>query len=179
MQQVVDAGRQSLALGAGLGSNTNVMKRLDHLSMKLAARAIIAVAGVSALVGGAAAQTCAKADFEAVVSGASTTLRDMTASNTPTFQEQLRQLKDKRGWSYEQFVTEAAPLVADEKIADFDAKSIDYLTRINTMGSEATGGSKPDCRLLDSLKANMSALVDTQTQKWAYMFSKLEAELAK
>ena len=95
MQQVVDAGRQSLALGAGLGSNTNVMKRLDHLSMKLAARAIIAVAGVSALVGGAAAQTCAKADFEAVVSGASTTLRDMTASNTPTFQEQLRQLKDR------------------------------------------------------------------------------------
>lgn len=179
MQQVVDTGLRSLALGAGLGSNTSVMKRLDYVHTRLAVRAVVAAAGMLALIGSAAAQTCVRADFEAVVSAASTTLRDMTARNTPTFQEQLRQLKDKRGWSYEQFVAEAAPLVADEKIADFDAKSVDYLTRINTMGSEATGGAKPDCRLLDALKSNMSALVDTQTQKWAYMFGKLEAELAK
>lgn len=126
-----------------------------------------------------AAQTCGKADFEAVVSSASATLRDMTASNTPAFQEKLRALKEKRGWSYDQFVTEAAPLVTDDKIAAFDAASLEYLNRINSLGNGAADTAKPDCKLLDRLKAEMSALVDTQTQKWTYMFGKLEAEMAK
>jgi hypothetical protein len=129
--------------------------------------------------GQALGQTCERADFEGVVGTASATLRDMTAENTPVFQEKLRQLKDKRDWSYDQFVKEAAPLVADEQIAAFDAKSVDYLTRINTMGGEAAGDAKPDCRLLDTLRANMAALVQTQKQKWAYMFGKLDAEMAK
>jgi hypothetical protein len=143
------------------------------------ALALMAAAALCAPSGAAAAETCARADFEAVVGGASTTLRDMTSRNTPSFQEKLRQLKDKRGWTYEQFVKEAAPLVADETIADFDAKSADYLNRINTMGGEASGSGAPDCRLLGTLRDNMSALVDTQTRKWTYMFGKLEAELAK
>lgn len=131
--------------------------------------------------GSAAAQTttCARSDFEAVVGQASNTLRDMTARNTPTFQSKLRELKDKRGWSYQQFVTEAAPFVADDKIAEFDSKSVEYLTRINSMGGEAASGSTPDCKLLDTLRAIMGELVETQTGKWTYMFGKLDAEIAK
>lgn len=145
----------------------------------LPAGLLLLAAATSMVAAPAAAQTCARADFEAVVGSASTTLRDMTAANTPTFQEKLRQLKDKRGWSYEQFVSEAAPLVADEKIAEFDAKSVEHLGRINALGSGAGEAAKPDCKLLDRLRAEMGALVDTQTQKWTYMFAKLEAELAK
>jgi hypothetical protein len=147
-----------------------------------AASLLVAVATAVCLFasnGRAMAQACERADFEGVVGTASATLRDMTAENTPIFQEKLRQLKDKRAWSYEQFVKEAAPLVADEQIAAFDAKSVDYLSRINAMGGEATGDAKPDCRLLDTLRANMAALVETQKQKWAYMFGKLDAEMAK
>jgi hypothetical protein len=132
-----------------------------------------------ASTGWAQAQTCVRADFEGVVGTASATLRDMTAEKTPIFQEKLRQLKDKRGWTYEQFVVEAAPLVTDEQIAAFDTKSVDYLTRINAMGGEAASDAKPDCRLLDPLRANMAALVETQKEKWAYMFAKLDAEMAK
>ena len=139
---------------------------------------LVAIAGI-APASPAAAQACSRADFEAVVGSASTTLRDMTAANTPTFQEKLRQLKDKRGWSYEQFVTEAAPLVADEKIAEFDSRSVEHLGRINALGSGAGEAAKPDCGLLDKLRGEMNALVDTQTQKWTYMFAKLEAELAR
>jgi hypothetical protein len=127
----------------------------------------------------AQAASCTRADFEGVVVTASATLRDMTQRNTPSFQDKLRQLKDKRNWTYEQFVKEAAPLVADEKIADFDARSADYLTQINTMSGEASTEAKPDCRLLETLRENMTALVDTQTQKWSYMFGRLDEELAK
>ena len=121
------------------------MERFERVRDVMAALVLVALAGFVVANGEAMAQTCTKADFEAVVGTASSTLRDMTARNTPTFQEKLRNLKDKRKWTYEQFVTEAAPLVADDKIADFDARSVEFLTKINALGSEGAGGAKPDC----------------------------------
>ena len=107
------------------------------------------------------------------------TLREMTNRNTPEFQEKLRALKEKRGWSTEEFVKAAAPLVADDRIAGFDQKSAEFLMKINNFGGEGASTAAPDCRLLEALRASMTQLVDTQTQKWAYMFGKLEAEMAK
>jgi hypothetical protein len=177
-QQIGDTHRQSLAPRLALRSNSHMkcrqVQRWSTTIAGMAATAVLLAPATHAL-----AQTCARADFEAVVGAASTTLRDMTARNTPVFQEKLRLLKDKRGWNYEQLVKEAAPLVADERIAEFDAKSIEFLGKINTMGGEGASGTKPDCKLLGALKANMSALVETQTEKWTYMFGKLEAEMAK
>ena len=145
-----------------------------RLWMRIAVAAWLAGAGLPAH-----AQTCARADFEAAVGTASTTLREMTNRNTPDFQDRLRALKEKRGWSNEEFVKAAAPLVADDRIAEFDQKSAEYLMQINNLGGEGAGTATPDCRLLETLRTNMSALVETQTQKWAYMFGKLDAELAR
>ncbi len=125
------------------------------------------------------AQTCERTDFETAVGTASATLRDMTNRNTPDFQDKLRALRDKRGWNTEEFVKAAAPLVADERISEFDQKSAEYLMKINNLGGEGANTAAPDCRLLDALRLNMAELVDTQTQKWAYMFGKLDAEMAK
>ena len=60
---------------------------------------------------------CTKADFEAVVDDAAAALRELNATNKPIFQEKLRQLKEKRGWSHDKFMAEAAPFVQDERIA--------------------------------------------------------------
>ena len=51
---------------------------------------------------------CSKADFEAVVDEAAAALRSLNHQNTPQFQARLRQLRDKRGWSHEQFLLEAS-----------------------------------------------------------------------
>jgi hypothetical protein len=126
----------------------------------------------------AQAPRCSKADFEAVVDEAAGALRDLARQNTPPFQAKLRQLKVKRGWSDEQFLKEAEPLVRDEKIAAFDQKSEEFLLRITSGGQTASAGS-PDCGLLAGLRATMQALVETQKAKWAYMFEKIEGELAK
>ena len=131
------------------------------------------------LVATAHAQQCERADFESAVGTASATLREMTNRNTPDFQDRLRALRDKRGWSTEEFVKAAAPLVADERITEFDQKSAEYLMKINNLGGEGASSAKPDCDLLATLRSNMSELVETQTQKWAYMFGKLDAEIAK
>jgi predicted dithiol-disulfide oxidoreductase (DUF899 family) len=138
------------------------------------------IGGVSAVVmavllsGPATAQTCPRDAFEAVVDEASSTLVVLNQKNAPTFQAKLRQLKDKRGWTQEQFLKEGAPFVQDASIAAFDETSQQLLIKINSQNTETA-----DCRLLADLKAAMATLVETQNAKWSYMFGKLDKELAK
>ena len=127
--------------------------------------------------GGAAADVCEKADFEAVVDDAAGALRDLNMQNKPAFQEKLRQLKDKRGWSHDEFLKAAAPFVRDRKIAVYDQESEHLLTDISTLGQEGADAATPDCALLGDLKARMQKLVDTQAAKWSYMFQKLDAAM--
>jgi hypothetical protein len=122
---------------------------------------------------------CTKADFESVVDEAGAALRGLAQQNTPQFQARLRQLKAKRGWSDEQFLTEAEPLVRDDKITAFDQKSEDLLARITGAGQAGPPGGAPDCALLGPLRDSMGLLIETQKAKWAYMFERIDAELRK
>jgi hypothetical protein len=70
---------------------------------------IVPLAGAPSLLAQPAA--CTKAEFEGVVDEAAAALRDLNNKNRPDFQEKLRTLKDKRGWSNDQFLKEAAPFV--------------------------------------------------------------------
>jgi hypothetical protein len=126
-----------------------------------------------------AAEDCSKADFEAVVDDAAAGLRDLNLKNKPAFQEKLRQLKDKRGWSHDQFLKEATPFVRDEKIAVYDRESEQLLSDISSDGQEGADAPTPDCALLVDLRGRMQVLVETQTAKWTYMFQKLDASLAQ
>ena len=74
---------------------------------------------------------------------------------------------------------EAAPFVLDDKIAEYDQAIEELLSAIASMGQEGAAAKKPDCALLLELRARMRVLVETQTAKWAYMFNKIDAELAK
>ena len=128
----------------------------------------------------AAPQTaaCAKADFEAVVTEAGAALRALNARNTPPFQAKLRQLKDKRKWSNEQYLKEAEPFVRDETIAGYDKTSEELVARI-ARGGQTEAPAAADCALLADLRADLKTLVETQQAKWTHMFAKIEKELAK
>lgn len=124
-------------------------------------------------------QTCAREDFEAVVDNAAAVLRDLNAKNKPLFQNRLRDLKEKRGWDHGQFLEEAAPFVRDEKIAVYDKTSQDLINAISTLGQAGAEAATPDCTLLVKLRENMDSLVKSQTDKWTYMFTKLEKAIAQ
>ena len=143
----------------------------------LGVAALLAVL-IGAGTGLAQAAQCSKADFEGVVDEAAGALRKLSQQNTPPFQGKLRQLKDKRGWSHDQFLEQAAPFVRDDTIAGFDQKSEEFLLRI-TSGGQAGASEAPDCALLAELRAAMKVLLETQQAKWAYMFAKIDRELAK
>ncbi len=146
-------------------------------------RAVLAaMVVVLAIAGSSAAQqqrACSRDDFEAAVDEAAAALRDLTQKNRPVFQDLLRQLKDKRGWSHDQFIVEAAPFVKDGTIEEFDSRSDAALSRLTAMGQAGSQSKTPDCRLLTELRGHMQALVDIQTEKWRYMFTRIEAALAK
>ncbi len=143
----------------------------------LAAGLFVILASCGVRAGGAVA--CERADFEAVVDQAAAALRDLNQKNRPSFQDKLRQLKEKRSWSHDQFLKEAVPYVKDEKIEVFDQTSNDLLNEISTLGQEGAEAKTPDCALLEDLRGRMAKLVAAQTDKWTYMFGKLDMELAK
>lgn len=121
---------------------------------------------------------CSKGDFESVVKEAGAALHDLNTKNTPLFRGKLRQLKDKRSWSNEEFLKEAEPFVRDETIAGYDKKSEELVARITGTGQAETPAA-PDCAVLAGLRADLKLLVETQTAKWTHMFAKIEKELAK
>lgn len=143
------------------------------------------LAGLAALtvmlapVAPAFAVTCARTDFEAVVDEAAAALRDLNQQNRPVFQERLRELKDKRGWSHDEFLAAAVPFVKDDKIEVYDETSNQLLDEIATMGQEGAEAATPDCARLEDLRERMARLVEAQTAKWNYMFAKLQDELKK
>jgi hypothetical protein len=122
---------------------------------------------------------CAKADFEAVVNAAGAALRDLAQQNTPLFQAKLRQLKDKRSWSNDEFMKRAEPLVRDDTITGYDKKSEELVARITGGGQAETEPAAPNCALLAGLQADLKLLVETQQAKWSHMFARIDQELAK
>jgi phosphoglycerate-specific signal transduction histidine kinase len=137
------------------------------------ARALTLAMLVGAAQAAQAQPACTRADFEAVVDDAAAALRQLNALNKPLFQEKLRQLKEKRGWTHDQFMVEAAPFVQDEQIQAFDQRSAEYLERINSLGAEGASAKTPDCSILAIVRENMAALVSEQKAKWTYMFEKI------
>src|SRR5262245_38352359 len=116
--------------------------------MRRGACAVAALLAALSAGGGIAfpeAPACTSADFEAVVNAAGAALRDLNQLNTPLFQGKLRQLKEKRSWSNDQFLKEAEPLVRDEVITAHDKKSEELVARIT--GDGQAGPATPDCAL--------------------------------
>jgi hypothetical protein len=122
---------------------------------------------------------CSRMQFEAVVADAAGALRDLNAQNRPLFQSKLRALKDKRGWSHEQFLREATPLVQDTTTETYDKESTSFLEKIQSMGEEGATAKEPDCSHLTELRTTMQSLVASQNAKWQYMLKRVDEELAK
>lgn len=139
--------------------------------------ALLAVAlGVPASSAGA---VCQRADFEAAVGEAAEALRNLNQTNKPAFQGKLRQLKTKRGWSHDQFLAEAAPIVQDTRIAAYDEQAAAFLSKIERLGAEGTAAEAPDCARLEDVRQSMRALVEVQNAKWSYMFERIATELSR
>lgn len=148
-------------------------------SSRLGLVAIAAAVAWIAALSAARGEPCTRMDFETAVGEAAQALRELNQANKPAFQAKLRQLKAKRGWSHDQFLAEASPIVQDEKIAAYDDQSAAFLAQIEQLGAEGTSAASPDCSRLSEVRQAMTSLVAVQKAKWAYMFERVGTELAR
>jgi hypothetical protein len=137
------------------------------------------LAAVLDLAGAAAQVACKRDDFEAVVAEAARALRDLNQKNKPAFQARLRELRDLRGWTPDEFIRQGAIYVQDARIAEFDERSNAVLESIQRIGTEGASSQSPSCQTLEELRGLMRTLVAVQTEKWTYMFRKIEQELKR
>ncbi len=164
-----------------MGRKTRQMRVLQVGKLALYVAVALCVAGAPARSQDAPTvpETCAKTEFESAVDHAAEVLRDLNNKNRPVFQAKLRQLKEKRAWNDSQFLKEAEPFVRDEQITIFDGKTNDLLSSISSLGREGANAPEPNCTMLSELRARMQELIETQTQKWAYMFQKIDGAIAQ
>jgi hypothetical protein len=171
------AGMQALEpVGRGRTRPGSAVSLRRWMCAGVVAAGFVSLAAADAMAQGPA---CSRMQFEAAVSDAAGALRDLNAQNRPPFQTRLRALKDKRGWTHDQFLREATPLVQDARIAQFDKESSEYLEKIQTMGAEGASAKEPDCARLTDVKTHMQSLVASQQAKWKYMIERVDQELAK
>ncbi len=139
----------------------------------------LAIAGAGADAAAAQAPVCQRSDFEAVVDEAAAQLRVLNQLNRPKFQDKLRELKEKRGWSHAQFMKDGLEFVRDDKITEYDQRTETLLAQIASGGDAGASAKTPDCAVLVALRLRMKELVATQQEKWSHMFEKIGRELAK
>lgn len=137
---------------------------------------VVGIAMLLLAITEARAQTCGRPEFETVVQEAASVLTALNNQNKPSMHDKLRKLRDKRGWSSEQFLKEAEPFVRDAKIEAYDKRSEELLGKISSLGAT---GEAADCKLLGELRQSMQALVKTQQDKWAYLFGKLDEAIGQ
>lgn len=142
---------------------------------------IALIAAPAALSAPAFAKECTRADFEAVVDQAGSTLRRINGQKKPLFQAKLRALREKRNWNDAQFRKMAVPFVQDAKIAAYDDQIRQRLFDITNLGTsgEDESAAGPDCALLEQLRSALNELVKTLEAKWAHMFAKIDKALVE
>jgi hypothetical protein len=117
---------------------------------------------------------CGRAAFAAAVNNTGSMLTMLNESNKKIFQEKLLKLKTRRGWSDQDYLTQAAQFVRDEQIADYDAKAAALVAKISQPGG---GSDVPDaarCAMLEDLKTITGLLIANTAAKWGYMHGKLD-----
>ncbi len=140
--------------------------------------------------GAALAENCDQAAFSAVVDEARSRLEALNTTNKQEFQQKLSALREKRGWSKDDFVKNARPLVQDAEIASFDARHEELLTKVPQIGQAdrpvaSLAGIAPAiepasdkrCVMLDELRGLMGQVIENTRAKWAYMHGKTDAML--
>lgn len=152
--------------------------------MERLASFVVAAAFMALILGwkgtAVAQDKCQRSDFEAVVDEAGSKLREINGKQKPNFQAKLRELREKRQWSDEEFREKALPFVQDEQITEFDDRIRQRLFEITNLGTpDADTTGEPDCALLEELRETLRDLVETLEAKWAHMFAKIDVALAE
>ena len=123
----------------------------------------------------ARAATCPPDQFAAAVDQSGASLRSFNGEAQPKLNERIKALKAKKGWPDEGYEEKAYDYLQDQRIAEFDTRSNDLLSKIDMLGQQGEKGGA-ECPSLDELKAAGGELLGVMKAKSAYMIERIDAE---
>ena len=128
----------------------------------------------------AQAQTaqCPPEQFRKVVDDAGAALRKINSDQRPKLEAGLRRLKDKHGWSEDDYADKANVLLSDAKSDDYDVKASELLAKLDQISEQAQAG-KAECTRLAELESTALELQATIRVKAQYMLARIEALTAE
>lgn len=144
-------------------------------------RGLVFVLLLFGAVHAAQGEDCGPEVLKRIVGQASKALTIMNKDKTASFQQRLRELKRKRGWTDQQMLSLAAPIVENEAVAQYDQRTKGIYAQISSLGKADVGKVDRDgrCVVRDKLDSLLTELVENNVQRWAMITDALEAELAK
>ena len=122
------------------------------------------------------AETCTPEQFRKVVDEAGAVLRRLNAESQPGLQGGFRKLKNKFGWSDDEYMDKANALLSDRQSEAYDAKAGELLVKLDQL-NEGPVGSVQDCARLGELEATALELQATVKVKTRYMLARIDGQL--
>ena len=133
---------------------------------------LIALA-VSLLGPAASAQSCTSEQIRKVVDDTGAVLRRINAESRQRLDTGLKRLKEKNGWSEDDYLEKANLALSDARSDAYDVTATDLLGKLDRLGEETPTGA-PDCSRLGELEATALELQATVRVKTQYMLARLD-----
>ena len=142
--------------------------------MRLRLRLVSLLIALLAGAGPVQAEPCTSEAFRKIVDDTGAALRRLHTETQPRLQSGFRRLKEKRGWSEDDYLDKANTLLTDEKSDVFDAKAGELLAKLDRLAEDAPIAA-PDCPRLAELEATAIELRAAVRAKTQYMLARIES----
>lgn len=147
--------------------------------MRIRSYALMALAiWLSGGLQAAEAQTCTREAFRKIVDDAGAALRQLHATTQPQVQAGFRRLKEKNGWSEDDYLDKANEFLVDDKTEAFDAKASELLSKLDKLADDTPAAPGADCPRLTELEATSLELQATVRAKTTYILRRLDQAAA-
>ncbi len=109
------------------------------------------------------------------VHNASIKLRHMKEKYRNNLHKQLVILKRQKGWSDQEFILKAQPLIQNKSISDFDDQNKKLVSVISSL-NHSRGNKAPDCEMFARLNFSLNKIIQNTQNKWDHMLLNIKAE---
>jgi len=160
------------------GKYVGVCSLLSIDTRGVALRLFISLICLSLLAGTApVAAGCDRSSYSEVFDKASVELTKMNNERAKQIKRLLRDLKKLASWTDQEYLRNAAPLVENEQISEFNSRSKALLASVADFGGSGTTIDRGECGKVDELRALFSLLIDNTREKWAFMEKSIEVAI--
>lgn len=139
--------------------------------------ALVGLLAISGLAARALSKECSVTELAAAVDEVGSSLRTYNQSAMPDVDAKMQQLRIKKGWSEQDFLTFSSDYLHDARMSGLDEKANRLLLRIDSLGPRE-GEANVDCARIPDVRASGLELLAVMKAKTAHMINLIDSEVS-